>query len=506
MDNLSLALEVLDDYNCTENIICKDLSEPATYIKDQFENVTILHYNIRSLKAHFDELCLNVDTLNEKTVISIIILSETWILDDISHYTIKGYSSYYNEASYNKCDGVVVYIKDNFVPKINTISLTEISMVECCLEINEMKINIIGIYRPNPSNEQIFIDDLDDYLSRLDKGNVTVIVGDINIDIFDGNTLTVNATAYTNMLAKNAFIPQVTVPTRVERYSATTIDHISTYKNINASQKSEIQFQTFIIENNLSDHYPLLYNMQFKNKISSNDTTDKTTHLKLNEEILITNINSSNWDSICQTNNAQVATDLFYKYFLDAVSLSMTTVEVNNKKTKIKPWMTAGILTSIRKRDLLKKKCIANRNNEIINQEYRTYRNTLTSLIKVTKNNYYINKLNTSQNNYKKTWNIINEISNGNKAEKKQINQISLDGTMILNPEEIASSFNKFFINIADELTSNIPHSTDSSIPRQKNIHSFYLQPSDCIEAENIISDLKEASSPERDIYEQINK
>nr|CAI5847680.1 unnamed protein product [Callosobruchus analis] len=126
MDNLSIALEVLDDYNCTENIICKNLSEPATYIKDQFENVTILHYNIRSLKAHFDELCLNVDTLNEKTVISIIILSETWILDDISHYTIKGYSSYYNEASYNKCDGVVVYIKDNFVPKINTISLTEI--------------------------------------------------------------------------------------------------------------------------------------------------------------------------------------------------------------------------------------------------------------------------------------------------------------------------------------------------------------------------------------------
>nr|CAI5869050.1 unnamed protein product [Callosobruchus analis] len=158
--------------------------------------------------------------------------------------------------------------------------------------------------------------------------------------------------------------------------------------------------------------------------------------------------------------------------------------------------MTAGILTSIRKRDLLKKKCIANRNNEIINQEYRTYRNTLTSLIKVTKNNYYINKLNTSQNNYKKTWNIINEISNGNNAEKKQINQISLDGTMILNPEEIASSFNKFFINIADELTSNIPHSTDSSIPRQKNIHSFYLQPSDCIEVENIISDLKVASSP----------
>nr|CAI5847412.1 unnamed protein product [Callosobruchus analis] len=294
-------------------------------------NVTILHYNIRSLKAHFDELALNIDTLNEKTVISIIILSETWILDDISHYTIKGYSSYYNEACYNKC-------------------------------------------------------------------NVTVIVGDINIDIFDGNTLTVNATAYTNMLAKNAFIPQVTVPTRVERYSATTIDHISTYKNINASQKSEIQFQTFIIENNLSDHYPLLYNMQFKNKISSNDTTDKTTHLKLNEEILVTNINSSNWDSICQTNNAQVTTDLFYKYFLDAVSLSMTTVEVNNKKTKIKPWMTAGILTLIRKRDLLKKKCIANRNNELINQEYRTYRNTLTSLIKVTKNNYYINKLNTSQN------------------------------------------------------------------------------------------------------------
>nr|CAH7736439.1 unnamed protein product [Callosobruchus chinensis] len=70
MGNLSIALEVLDDYNSTENIICKDLCQPATYIRDLYENVTILHYNIRSLKAHFDELCLNIDTLNEKTDIS----------------------------------------------------------------------------------------------------------------------------------------------------------------------------------------------------------------------------------------------------------------------------------------------------------------------------------------------------------------------------------------------------------------------------------------------------
>nr|CAH7745581.1 unnamed protein product [Callosobruchus chinensis] len=389
MDNLSVALEVLDDYNSTENIICKDLCQPATYIRDLYGNVTILHYNIRSLKAHFDELCLNIDTLNEKTDISVIILSEIWILDDISHYTIKGYSSYYNEASYNKCD-------------------------------------------------------------------VTVFVGDINIDILDENTLRMNATAYTNMLAKNSFIPQVTVPTRVERHSATTIDHISTYVNTNTSRKNEIKFQTFVIENSLSDHYPLLYNMQFKNKVNSNDIANKTTYSKLNEDIFVTKLNSINWDSVYQTNSAQVATDLLYKYFSDAVAKSVTTVEVNNKKTKIKPWMTAGILTSIRKRDLLKKKCIAHRNNEMINQEYRSYRNTLANLIKVTKSNYYINKLSTLQNNYKKTWNIINEISNCSKAEKKQINQISLDGAMILNPEEIACSFNNFFINIADELTTKI--------------------------------------------------
>nr|CAI5855074.1 unnamed protein product [Callosobruchus analis] len=161
MDKLSTALKVLDDYNCTENIICKDLSEPATYIKDQFENLTFLHYNIRSLKAYFDEVCLNIDKLNEKTVISIIILSETWNMDDISHYKIKGYLGYCNGVTYNKCDGVVVYVKNNFAPKINTISLTEISMVECCLKV-EIKINIIGMYRPTPTNKQIFIYDLND--------------------------------------------------------------------------------------------------------------------------------------------------------------------------------------------------------------------------------------------------------------------------------------------------------------------------------------------------------
>nr|CAI5851388.1 unnamed protein product [Callosobruchus analis] len=88
--------------------------------------MTILHYNIRSLRANFDELCINVNKLNEKKNIVPVVLSETWYIDDISYFNIDGFTVYYNEASFNRCDGVVMYIKNGLTSKIKNIHLSQV--------------------------------------------------------------------------------------------------------------------------------------------------------------------------------------------------------------------------------------------------------------------------------------------------------------------------------------------------------------------------------------------
>nr|CAH7738431.1 unnamed protein product [Callosobruchus chinensis] len=226
--------------------------------------MTILHYNIRSLRANFDELCINVNKFNERRNIVAIILSETWYIDDISYFNIDGFTVYYNGASFNKCDGVVMYIKNGLTSKIKNIHLSQVSMLECNIELDKYNLNIIGVYRPNPTNTQVFIEDMDDYLTKLIKNDISVIIGDVNIDINHNNKLSTESLAYTNMLSKNGFVQQISVPTRVDGDSATTIDHIATF--VNNISKSKVKFNSLVLHNSLTDHYPLFYILNFLNK------------------------------------------------------------------------------------------------------------------------------------------------------------------------------------------------------------------------------------------------
>nr|CAI5854056.1 unnamed protein product [Callosobruchus analis] len=47
-----------------------------------------------------------------------------------------------------------------------------------------------------------------------------------------------------------------------------------------------------------------------------------------------------------------------------------------------------------------------------LKQSFKSYGNSVSNLIKITKNNYCLNKLNENANIYRKTWETINEISN----------------------------------------------------------------------------------------------
>ncbi len=76
--------------------------------------------------------------------------------------------------------------------------------------------------------------------------------------------------------------------------------------------------------------------------------------------------------------------------------------------------------------------------------------NYLNNEIKKTKQAYYKNNLESNKGNMKKTWNLINELSSRNVSKTKRITQLDFEEREITAPEEIAETFNSYFLGIGE--------------------------------------------------------
>ena len=74
-------------------------------------HLSILHSNIRSLRANFDELICYLSKLELQ--FDIIILSEIWVkTQETNLYSIDGYSEFFHCRDFNKSGGIVIYLKN----------------------------------------------------------------------------------------------------------------------------------------------------------------------------------------------------------------------------------------------------------------------------------------------------------------------------------------------------------------------------------------------------------
>ena len=81
----------------------------------------------------------------------------------------------------------------------------------------------------------------------------------------------------------------------------------------------------------------------------------------------------------------------------------------NEKRLSKKPWITRGLLKSIRTKNKLFKTCY--KSDDIAKkQKYKKYLNKLTHLKNISKRNYYESLITENQNSPHKSWSVINEI------------------------------------------------------------------------------------------------
>ena len=118
---------------------------------------------------------------------------------------------------------------------------------------------------------------------------------------------------------------------------------------------------------------------------------------------------------------------------------------ISNRTAKqlSKPWITQGLRTSIK----IKNKLYAS--GDI--SKYKTYRNKICSLTRISKQQYYCNFFDSNVTNMKKTWEGINSILVRNSKRSKTITSINdpLDSEKVArDPVNIANALNKHFASV----------------------------------------------------------
>ena len=96
--------------------------------------------------------------------------------------------------------------------------------------------------------------------------------------------------------------------------------------------------------------------------------------------------------------------DNFISIFTEMVDLfaSKRNATRKEKKLKLKPWLTPGLLKSVQTKNKLLKRLPKNSDNLVLTEKYNAYRNALNRLLRLAKRNHYHNVLNEHKGNSKR--------------------------------------------------------------------------------------------------------
>jgi len=83
----------------------------------------------------------------------------------------------------------------------------------------------------------------------------------------------------------------------------------------------------------------------------------------------------------------------------------------SKKRLAHKPWITTGLLRSIKTKNNLYRALVCSRfKNQNAHEKYKKYRNKVTHLLEESKRNYYQSQILSCGNVSKKMWNLINNL------------------------------------------------------------------------------------------------
>lgn len=451
---------------------------------------SIFHCNVRSLNKNFDEMVIMLRQFKRQNF-DIIVCTETWKVHDLNFFKIEGYFTVYNEGDVNQNDGVVVYIKDSYRDKLNyeINNLGQIKVINLKLKIRGQRIIIIAVYRPHATCPHEFNFNLKNYLetNTNETENIYFLVGDTNIDIQSNKDFCHN---YLNVLSELGFKSLINSYTRVHNGSKSCIDHIFV-KNKKCSE-----YKSFIINIDITDHYPIIALMEIQKDLSSTPKIKKV--IQIDETKLKNILKNENWNEVYNTNDLDIATNKFVQKIRKATEKASKDVNIKLYTKKRHQWISNGLIKSAQTKHNLYKiyKYNPNPENE---HKYKVFKNKLNRLIKQTKSNFFKNEIKKNEKDSKSLWKVVNNYTNSQK-EQTPINIIKVGENTITDKNEIANCFNTYFTEVGEKLANDISKPTTSVVTRNIIENSIFFHATDETEVANIIGELKANKAPGLDL------
>ena len=351
-----------------------EFAHSRIYISKVKGNFKILSINIQSIQAKFDVFCGFLQILKDKHInFDVILLQEIWLSDDllsqddfVAMFNIPGYNLITQGKICCGHGGLFTYVRDHYKYKqrkklYKQSEVYEALYVDIKHENLYKKVTVGNIYRPSKRNKDYqnvatFIKEIEPTIDTLDKENSFLAFGgDYNANLLEISEKE-NFQDFFDIFVSRGIFPKITLPTRFATKSASLIDNIFC-KSPDISKNGT----SGIFVSKLSDHFPIFTCQDFlKSKINSNKfiTVQEKTNSAINQfsNFIENSIKETDFHS-GPTNDPNINYDKLENIIIKGNEKCFPTKikRFNKYKHKLNPWMTEGILRSIKFRDILYK-------------------------------------------------------------------------------------------------------------------------------------------------------
>ena len=431
---------------------CKYFYSPLVHKPNNTtDKFNILHVNVRSIlsDSKFEEFQLFVSCSNEQW--HVICVSESWLSDEVVPMRqLVGYTGYFKNRTNKTGGGVIVYVSDKHIKCSSEIVVEDITMealfVQCQLSTT-LAVIVGQIYNPPSSETTTFIDELYHCLEKLDQRNkTTFLCGDFNLDLF--SLLNDNhCRDFFNTLSSLGYWPSIFKTTRASDNKLSLLDNIFC-NNLDILTKSGI------IYDDSSDHFPVFVSCTLDllpRKPGRKLVFDKNKYHELSAHL------AEHLQHFTEISDPELACSALIDAYKSGILKFSIEIKQTRRSTLLKPWISPAILTSINQRHklFLEKSRNPTEQNKC---RYNVYRNKLNVILREAKKKILQNQLQINRANSKKLWQLLNETVRGNASQKPLPGTFINDhGEHISGKEDIAESFNHFFISIGEKLQQKIP-------------------------------------------------
>ena len=504
------------------DIMFTDYMDPEEFIAangkyDSHQYLKVMHLNADSLSTKFDAFrSLIVNELSDKNsspFFDIIAISETHLHNDggsantnsLSDIDIKDSLPNYHFLGKSrmrlKKGGVGFFIRSSLMDSVSidtNLSIYEEGLFESLFlrikgEKNSNEIVLGTVYLPTGQrlNKNQVYEHLETITNRIvnDKSDC-ILVGDFNIDLLKyGNDIHVSE--YVDHFVSNGFKFRLLLPTRVTHTSATLIDHVIDNLSL-LTQTSGVICTQLHGAKGYTDHFPT-YTIIMRS-FPSTPQPGAITRRRVNG-ITLDRFRNSLWDTDYSSCLKEDPGDA-YNSLMEVISIAyVSSFPLHTKKQSRyeickNQFMTKGLLKSSKTKDkMLKNLC---KNNVGVNSrahtKFKTYRNTLTTLIRKHKKNHYDAEFKKHKNNIKGTINTINALLNkSNDKHSITSAKLNVDGGLTDDNQSIANAFNKFFASVGPSTKQKIKsskHTSESYLNKIPNPNPNQFSPSRVTAAE----------------------